>query len=163
MNSLHTKTSVFILLFSASLFSSCTNRTDTEKTPEPEKKVEEKKAEVQDMGSFKPGTWKIDSVAENNQIVDRLNEKNTIQVFHFRRDGVFAVMEIKTTSASERPTGKWEVKRDSVFVLSENGDVSMSYGYRINGKVLTLNGNFNVSAENKNKPSFYLSKYEEKW
>jgi hypothetical protein len=120
--------------------------------------LKDKQEEI-DNGNFVHGTWKIDSVGENNSVIDRLTKDSIIQVFNFRKDGIFSAMEVTPRMTKDQVIGKWKVEADSVFIISEKGNIAMRYGYEFNGPRLTLNGNFQISANNKKKPSFYLSKY----
>lgn len=122
------------------------------------------KTETSGSGGFEYGTWKIDSVGENNVIKDRSSvEDSIIQVFNFRKDGVFSGMEVNPRVTKDRVIGKWKADDDSVFVITEKGNIAMRFAYILDGPKLTLNGNFQISSSNKNKPSFYLSKYVEKY
>lgn len=112
-------------------------------------------------GKFEYGTWRIDSVAEDKIIKNRLIKDSNIQVFNFRKDGVFSTMEVTSKKTSDYVFGNWKVENDSIFIFIEKGNLAMSYGFQINGSCLTLNGNFEISSNIKKKPSFYLSKYVE--
>lgn len=73
------------------LYASCSS----DKKVNTHQKVEiskDKQGEI-DNGSFKHGTWRIDSVGENKFIKTRLIEDSTIEVFNFRKNGVFSAME----------------------------------------------------------------------
>lgn len=143
------------------LYISCSNEENMNESNNPEKEISKDKKETIELGNFEYGTWKIDSVGENNVIKDRLTQDSTIQVFNFRKDGVFSLMEVTSRMTKDQVIGKWKVEADSVFIISEKGNVAMRYAYEINGTTLTLNGNFQISSNNKKKPSFYLSKFVE--
>lgn len=157
------KTSILIMSISMLIYSSCTSDTNVKINAKPEIEISKDKKEMIDIGSFEHGTWKIDSVGENNIIKNRLTKDSVIQVFNFRKDGVFSAMEVTPRMTEDRVIGKWKVEKDSVFIISEKGNIAMRYGYKMNDPVLILNGNFQISANNKKKPSFYLSKYVEKY
>ena len=116
---------------------------------------------TRNYGDFEYGPWKIDSVGEENSIQERLSQKSPIQVFHFRKSGLFSITEITPKVTNDRVMGNWNSKDDSVFIVSDNGAIAMRYAYKINGQTLTLRGNFHVSENNKKTPIFYLSKYVE--
>lgn len=149
------------LLLAIVNFSSCTETEDkieveTKSTPAPE-------VESTDLNGFKSGTWKIDSVAENEQVIDRLVGDSVIQVFNFRKEGVFSVMEVLEHRSSDRVLGKWKVHNDQVSILyEETGGKPMIYNFEIDEARLILRGNFEISTQNKKRPTFYLSKYKEK-
>ena len=145
------------------LYASCSSDTNVKVNANQKVEISKDKQEEIDNGNFEHGTWKIDSVGENNIIKDRLTEDSTIQVFNFRKDGVFSAMEVTSRMTKDRVIGTWKVANDSVFILGESGKIAMRYGFKINGSVLTLNGNFQISSNNKKKPSFYLSKYVEEY
>ncbi len=151
-----------MLIATAILNASCSNETKM-KVANNSNVAKEKtiKAEVFDFGNFKYGTWKIDSVGENKVVIDRLIKDTVIQVMNFRKDGVFSSMEVSSRWTKDRVIGNWKVKEDSVFIVTEQGNIAMRYGYEFKGSTLSLNGNFHISSNNKKKPTFYLSKYVE--
>lgn len=157
------KTSIVIMSISMLLYASCSSDTNMKVNANQEVEISKDKQEEIDNGNFEHGTWKIDSVGENNSIKDRLIEDSIIQVFNFRKDGVFSAMEVTPRMTKDRVIGKWKVEEDSVFIITEKGNIAMRYGYKLNGSTLTLNGNFQISSNNKKKPSFYLSKYVEEY
>lgn len=130
------------------------------------KTVAKKEAIKQDTeelatGNFPSGTWRIDSVAENNVIKDRLTTESVVQIFNFRKNGVFSAMEVSPKVTKDRVIGTWKVEHDSLFIINEQGHTTMRYGYTINEATLILKGNFFISANIRKKPTFYLSKYKE--
>lgn len=155
---------VLILIATALFNTSCSNeakmKVDTHSKTTHEKTIE---TEVEDFGRFKYGTWKIDSVAENKVVIDRLVKDTIIQVMNFRKDGVFSSMEVSSRWTKDRVIGNWNVKEDSVFIISEQGKIIMRYGFEFKGPILSLNGNFQISSNNKKKPTFYLSRYVESY
>ena len=148
------------LLLLVGNFSSCTET--VEKIDAETKQTAAPEIESADMNGFKSGTWRIDSVAENQQIIDRLVGDSVIQVFNFRKEGVFSVMEVMEHSSSDRVLGKWKVHNDEISIIYETGGKTMTYNFEIDEARLTLHGNFEISTQNKKKPTFYLSKYSEK-
>ncbi|MCE2712431.1 MAG: hypothetical protein LW688_07820 [Cryomorphaceae bacterium] len=153
---------IIIILATASLITSCSNETKMKgETKSNEIQEKNTKSEVVDFGNFKYGTWKIDSVAENKVVIDRLVEDTVIQVMNFRKDGIFSSMEVSSRWTKVRDIGSWKVKKDSVFIVTEQGNIAMRYGYEFKDATLTLNGNFQISSNNEKKPTFYLSKYIE--
>lgn len=139
------------------LFASCTNQTKTQlATKQPKKEVTEQ------TGDFTPGMWRVDSVAEDNLIKDRLIDKTPKQVFNYEKNSHFSVMEVTEKMTKSSQIGTWKAENDSLFVYSEQGHLAMRFGYSINGNKLTLKGNFPISEYNTKKPVFYLSKYVEK-
>lgn len=157
------KTSIVLVSISMLLCVSCSIDRNEKVNASEKVEVSKNKQEEIDHGNFQHGTWKIDSVGENNIIKDRLTEDSIIQVFNFRKNGVFSAMEVTSGKTKDRVIGTWKVANDSVFILGETGKVAMRYGFKINGATLTLNGNFQVSSNNRKKPSFYLSKYAEEY
>lgn len=154
------KTTLATISLAMLLFTSCSGERGSKINADHE--IENPKKKTEKTENFKPGTWKIDSVGENELIKDRLIENSTIQVFNFRKDGVFSTMEVTSGMTKDREIGTWKAAKDSVFILGESGKIAMSYGFKIDGEVLTLKGNFQISSNNGKKPSFYLSKYVEK-
>lgn len=142
-----------LLLFIVSLYSSCTSKED-------QGKGVLKQHATTDQISFTHGTWRIDSVGENNQVIDNLVEDSIIQVFNFRKGGVMSAMEVKSTVTEDRQIGKWRIKKDSLYIFNETGNIMMRYGYEIDRSKLVLKGNFPITSTNKKKPTFYLSKYK---
>lgn len=111
--------------------------------------------------NFKLGKWKIDSVAENGKIIDRLIGTDTIQIFNFSNDGFLHGIEVTQKVETSRPVGKWKIDADSIFILGSYNQVVMRYGYKMTDSTLFLYGNFEISREIRNKPTFYLSKYKD--
>lgn len=145
------------------LYISCSNEMSEKVRTNPENKIAKDKMDKIENGIFEPGTWRIDSLAENNVIKKILTKDSVIQVFNFRKDGALSGMEVTPSVTKDRKLGKWKVENDSVFFISEKGNIFMRYGYQKKGDVLILNGNFPISSTNKKKPSFYLSKYIEEY
>ncbi len=127
---------------------------DTIKTKGPEKKT------IDEIGGFRTGTWRIDSVAENNVIIDRLIDDTLFPVMNFHKTGAFYTLEATSQWAKATPAGTWKIENDSLFILTEKGNVAMRYGFEIKESLLILKGNFNISNNIKKKPTFYLSKYK---
>jgi hypothetical protein len=143
---------LILLPLSTSILLACSSSTKKMKS-ENEKEVN------QPLKNALTGIWKIDSVAENNLVTNRVPKDTIIQAFHFKITQVCATMEIDSTSSKEREIGFWKVKKDSLFILGPTGKLAMPYGFTLNGSVLTLAGNFKISSNNTRKPTFYLSKY----
>jgi hypothetical protein len=143
-------------------FTSCAGESKSNDKTVPKKEVSKIEKPKKNFGDFKYGTWKIDSVGENNIIIDRLTEDSVIQVFNFKYNEVFSAMEVLPTVTKDRPIGTWKVANDSVFIISKSGQVAMRYGFEFIDNTLILKGNFQISSKNKKKPSFYLSKYIKK-
>lgn len=140
-------------------FNACDTKNQEEKSESISKEIKNK-SETFDPGNFKCGAWRIDSLGENEQVIHRVhNDTSLIQVFNFRKDGNFLVLEISPGEEKCRPLATWRVENDSFYVLSEKGNIAMRYGYEFIKDVLVLKGNFEISSKNKKKPVFYLSKY----
>ena len=154
----NSKTSIYIMFISFLLCAACSSDVNLKVNANSDNKILKGKIE---LGNFEYGTWRIDSVSENNIVIDRLTNKSVIQVFNFRKNGVFSTMEVTPSVTKDQVIGKWKVEKDSVFILGEKGNIAMRYTYEINESTLFLNGNFNVSSNTQKKPSFYLSKYLE--
>lgn len=154
-----------ILIFSVVQFlsSSCSNNTKTKVDTNTEKEILNAPTEKIEMGNFKYGKWRIDSVAENNTIIHRLTKDTIIQVFNFRKNGKFATLKVEPKHSMERVIGTWSIKKDSLFMLAPKGGIAMRYGWELNKNILILNGNFQATSTNKNKPTFYLSKFKDIW
>lgn len=151
------------MLIATTLFNaSCSNETKMkEDTNTKEAQEENIETKVVDFGNFKYGTWKIDSIAENKVIIDRLVKDTIIQVMNFRKDGILSTMEVSNRFTAISVIGKWKVKDDSVFIITEQGKIALRYGFEFKDSTLSLNGKFKISSNNKKKPTLYLSKYVE--
>lgn len=144
------------------IFSSCSNEPKKKDIVKPKISKAKIVKEVQfDCGNFKYGNWKIDSVEENNIIIDRLINDSVIQVMNFRKNGVFSTKEATVKCIKDRVVGTWKVKEDSVFILNEKNEIEMKFTFKNKDSKLALKGDFQVSATKKKNPIFYLSKYYE--
>ncbi|MBU2019660.1 MAG: hypothetical protein KJ941_08440 [Bacteroidetes bacterium] len=157
------------LILSILIFiSSCEGKKDNEdsnliKKESSPKSVETKKSEIELDSSKKFGQWRIDSVAENNKVIDRLANDNKIQIFNFRKDSSFSIVSIKDGMTIDELIGTWEINKDSVLIFSKKRHIIMKYRFElIHTNILILNSGFEISSSNNNKPTFYLSKYKEK-
>lgn len=151
--------STFHIIFATCLIAACTAENSIKVNSEEDKEISIDNRMNDNVFSTHE-SWRIDSVAENNLVIDRLLEDSVSQVFNFRMDGVFSVMEVTPKITKDRVIGKWKVENDSVFIFGKKGNIVMQYGITFNEDLLSLNGN-QISAQNKNRPSFYLSKYIE--
>ena len=107
------------------------------------------------------GTWRIDSVAENEIVIDRPGNEKKIQLFNFRKSGVFSFMKITPSVKEDRVLGRWEIKGNCILI--ENGAKCMKYRFEFSTpNVLILHGDDQISANNKAKPTFFLTKYQSK-
>lgn len=140
-------------------FYACNTKNQEEKSNTISKEIKNK-VEPFDPGNFKCGAWRMDSVGENELIIQRMFDDTTfIQGFHFRNNGKFSTLEINPGVVKDKVVGSWIIENDSLYVLSEKGNIAMRYGYEFIKDVLVLKGNFEISSKNKKKPVFYLSKY----
>jgi hypothetical protein len=147
------------ILFLLCFFYACDTKNQEEKSESISKEIKNK-SETFDPGNFKCGAWRIDSVGENEQVIDRMSDDSSfIQGFNFRNNGKFSTLEINPGVVKDRVVGSWIIEKDSLYVLSEKGNIAMRYGYEFLKDVLVLKGNFEISSKNKKKPVFYLSKY----
>ncbi|AEA45065.1 hypothetical protein [Fluviicola taffensis] len=145
-----------LILLALSIIISACNPSNKNQISENETKTKK------ELEKLVTGMWKIDSVAEDNLVTQRVPKDTIIQAFHFKKSNVCATMEIDSNSTKSREIGFWKVKKDSLFILGMTGKVAMPYGFILKGSVLTLNGNFKISSNNTKKPTFFLSKYREK-
>ena len=70
------------------------------------------------------GTWRIDSVAENEIVIDRQGNEKKFQLFNFRKSGVFSMMEITPNVKKDKVLGHWKTIGNSILI--ENGDKFIS-------------------------------------
>lgn len=140
-------------------FYACNTKNQEEKSNTISKEIKSKEKTF-DPGNFKCGAWRMDSVGENELIIQRMSDDTSfIQGFHFRNNGKFSTLEINPGVVKDKVVGSWIIENDSLYVLSEKGNIAMRYGYEFIKDVLVLKGNFEISSKNKKKPVFYLSKY----
>lgn len=151
--------SVLLMMIVSFHLTSCAGETNSLDQKAPQKEIPEGEKGIIGESTFEQGTWKIDSVAEDQVVFDRLMNDSTIQVFNFRKNGDFSTMEVTPKLIKDRLVGTWKAVNDSFFVMGESGKAVMRYGFEIDDSVLKLNANFEVSSQNKKKPTFYLSKY----
>jgi hypothetical protein len=109
------------------------------------------------------GVWRIDSIAENvkyNVVANSSNEE--FEAFHFRNDEVFSMIKKTVKMTSDKVIGRYSVKKDSIFIFDAEGVFIMKYGYRLESNLLILNGDYLISTQRKVKPTFFLSKMNER-
>lgn len=70
-------------------------------------------------------------------------------------------MKITPSVKEDRVLGRWEIKGNCILI--ENGAKCMKYRFEFSTpNVLILHGNDQISANNKAKPTFFLTKYQSK-
>jgi hypothetical protein len=144
------------------LFSSCNN--ESTKKVKAQLNVEKDiptKVQKEKNASICFGTWRIDSVAENEIVIDRQGNEQKFQLFNFRKSGVFSMMEITPNVKKDKVLGHWKTIGNSILI--ENGDKFMKYRFEFsNPNVLILHGEYQISSNNTAKPTFFLTKYQVK-
>ena len=126
----------------------------------PAKNTETKKeSDLSEAEKLLVGKWRIDSVAEDQQVVNRLITDDTIQAFGFGYGRKFSMLEITSKMEISEPLGEWKTDANRLLITNSAGKVLLEYTYTIQGTVLTLVGTSSISSKNPKKPVFFLSRY----
>jgi hypothetical protein len=109
---------------------------------------------------FESGLWRIDSIAENDNVVVRLLNNDSIQILNFEKNGTFSTVDLTKRITKTNQIGTWKADFDSIYIFNDKAKLFLIYGYDLRETGMVLNSRFSVSEKNKNKPCLYLSKYK---
>jgi hypothetical protein len=105
------------------------------------------------------GDWKIDSVYENETKVSNFDSSpDSTQGFKFDYVKKLCVSRGESPRYTEQ-IGFYSQNQDSLYFMNMKHEIVQCYQVTVLKDKIVLKGNFEISYKNRNKPTFFLSRY----